>query len=44
VDKLPDYLALDLRVVFCGTAVSARSAEVGGYYAGPGNEFEEDAL
>jgi TDG/mug DNA glycosylase family protein len=39
VDKLPDYLAPGLRVVFCGTAVGTRSAEVGGYYAGPGNEF-----
>jgi TDG/mug DNA glycosylase family protein len=39
VDKLPDYLAPGLRVVFCGTAASTRSADVGGYYAGPGNEF-----
>jgi TDG/mug DNA glycosylase family protein len=36
---LPDYLASGLRVVFCGTAVGTRSAAVGGYYAGPGNEF-----
>jgi TDG/mug DNA glycosylase family protein len=36
---LPDYLAPGLRVVFCGTAVGTRSAAVGGYYAGPGNEF-----
>jgi TDG/mug DNA glycosylase family protein len=36
---LPDYLAPDLRVVFCGTAAGNRSAEVGHYYAGPGNEF-----
>lgn len=36
---LPDYLAPGLRVVFCGTAVGKRSAEVGGYYAGAGNEF-----
>ena len=36
---LPDVLALRLRVVFCGTAASARSALVGAYYAGPGNRF-----
>ncbi|MCC6803146.1 MAG: mismatch-specific DNA-glycosylase [Anaerolineae bacterium] len=28
-----------LRVVFCGTAAGARSAEVGAYYAGRGNKF-----
>jgi TDG/mug DNA glycosylase family protein len=26
-------------VVFCGTAVGAKSAEVSAYYAGPGNKF-----
>jgi len=36
---LPDHLAPNLRVVFCGTAASARSAYVRHYYAGPGNEF-----
>ncbi len=36
---LRDYLAPDLRVVFCGTAAGNRSAAVGHYYAGPGNEF-----
>jgi TDG/mug DNA glycosylase family protein len=36
---LPDYLAPDLRVVFCGTAVGMRSASIGHYYAGTGNEF-----
>lgn len=36
---LPDYLQPGLRVVFVGTAVGLRSAQVGGYYAGPGNEF-----
>ena len=36
---LPDYLAADLRVVFCGTAVGTASAGRGHYYAGPGNEF-----
>jgi TDG/mug DNA glycosylase family protein len=38
-DKLPDVLAPDLRVVFCGTAAGKRSAEVGAYYAGRGNKF-----
>ena len=28
-----------LRVAFCGTAASTRSAQVGAYYAGPGNAF-----
>ena len=37
--KLPDVLAPDLDVVFCGTAAGKRSAEVGAYYAGPGNKF-----
>ena len=36
---LPDILARDLSVVFCGTAVGAASAARGHYYAGPGNEF-----
>ena len=36
---LPDDLAPGLRVVFSGTAVGTSSAAVGGYYAGPGNEF-----
>ena len=34
-----DVLAPDLRVVFCGTALGARSAQVGAYYAGRGNRF-----
>jgi len=29
----------DLVTVFCGSAVGRRSAEVGAYYAGPGNKF-----
>jgi TDG/mug DNA glycosylase family protein len=37
--KLPDLLAPSLRVVFVGTAASRRSAELGHYYAGPGNRF-----
>lgn len=37
--RLPDVLLPGLRVVFCGTAAGARSAEVGAYYAGRGNKF-----
>jgi TDG/mug DNA glycosylase family protein len=37
--KLPDVLLPGLRVVFCGSAAGARSAQVGAYYAGPGNKF-----
>lgn len=36
---LPDLLRRGLRLVFCGTAPSPRSAAVGAYYAGPGNKF-----
>ncbi|HEY0276618.1 MAG TPA: mismatch-specific DNA-glycosylase [Paenirhodobacter sp.] len=36
---LPDYLGPGLRTVFCGTAAGRRSAELGRYYAGPGNRF-----
>ena len=36
---LPDFLAPNLRVVFCGTAASKVSAAARHYYAGPGNEF-----
>jgi double-stranded uracil-DNA glycosylase len=36
---LPDRLAPDLRVWFVGTAAGPRSAEVGAYYAHPGNRF-----
>lgn len=36
---LPDVLVNDLKVVFCGTAVGAKSAERSAYYAGPGNKF-----
>lgn len=36
---LPDVLAPGLRIVFCGTAVSVTSAQVGAYYARPGNKF-----
>jgi len=39
VSVLPDVLKPGLRVVFCGTAVSKKSAEVNAYYAGPGNKF-----
>jgi len=36
---LQPLLGPNLRVVFCGTAVAERSATLGHYYAGPGNEF-----
>lgn len=36
---LPDVLQNNLSLVFCGTAASTRSAQVGAYYAGPGNRF-----
>lgn len=36
---LPDLLAADLDLVFCGTAVGAASARRQAYYAGPGNAF-----
>ena len=36
---LPDLLARDLRLVFCGTGASAASAKAGAYYAHPGNAF-----
>ena len=38
---LPDVLQMGLSVVFCGTAVSDRSAQRGAYYAGTGNRFWE---
>ncbi|CAM5265846.1 mismatch-specific DNA-glycosylase [Rhodanobacter lindaniclasticus] len=36
---LPDLLAPQLRLVFCGTAAGARSAAERAYYAHPGNLF-----
>jgi TDG/mug DNA glycosylase family protein len=39
VEKLPDQLQENLRLVFVGTAASLRSADVGHYYAHPGNRF-----
>jgi TDG/mug DNA glycosylase family protein len=36
---LPDLLAPDLEVLFCGTAAGHASARRGHYYAGPGNRF-----
>lgn len=36
---LPDVLAPDLDVLFCGTAAGRRSAAEGAYYAHPGNLF-----
>ncbi len=37
--RLPDQLLPNLRLVFVGTAASTRSAELGHYYAHPGNRF-----
>jgi len=36
---LPDILEPNLKVVFCGTAVGDKSAQVGAYYGGRGNSF-----
>jgi len=36
---LPDVLAPDLDIVFCGTAAGDASARRQAYYAGPGNAF-----
>lgn len=36
---VPDLLAPDLKLVFCGTAPSAASAKAKAYYAKPGNIF-----
>ncbi len=37
--RLPDQLVPNLRLVFVGSAASTRSAELGHYYAHPGNRF-----
>jgi TDG/mug DNA glycosylase family protein len=39
VEKLPDQLRDHLRLVFVGTVAGQRSADVGHYYAHPGNRF-----
>jgi TDG/mug DNA glycosylase family protein len=39
MDRLPDQLQPNLRLVFVGTAASERSAASGHYYAHPGNRF-----
>jgi TDG/mug DNA glycosylase family protein len=39
VERLPDQLREDLRLIFVGTAASERSASDGHYYAHPGNRF-----
>jgi len=36
---LPDLLASNLKIVFCGSAAGTKSAENKAYYAGPGNRF-----
>lgn len=38
-EVLPDLLGPNLKVVFCGTAAGARSAQMRAYYAGSGNKF-----
>lgn len=38
-DVLPDVLADDMALVFCGTAASDVSARAGAYYANSGNAF-----
>ena len=39
MEVLPDVLKSGLKIVFCGTAVGTKSAQVGAYYAGVGNQF-----
>jgi double-stranded uracil-DNA glycosylase len=39
MNVLPDVLAPDLAIVFCGSAVGTASARRHAYYAGPGNAF-----
>jgi TDG/mug DNA glycosylase family protein len=39
MDRLPDQLQRGLRLVFVGTAAGQRSADLGHYYAHPGNRF-----
>jgi TDG/mug DNA glycosylase family protein len=39
MDRLPDQLEPNLRVVFVGTAAGQMSADLGHYYAHPGNRF-----
>jgi TDG/mug DNA glycosylase family protein len=36
---LPDLLQSNLKVIFCGTAAGTMSAQLGAYYANPGNKF-----
>ena len=38
-DILPDVLIPNLKLVICGSAVSAQSSQAGSYYAGQGNKF-----
>ena len=39
MERLPDLLRDGLKLVFVGTAAGQRSADVGHYYAHPGNRF-----
>ncbi len=38
-DVLPDVLQTGLTVIFCGTAASEKSADIGAYYGNPTNAF-----
>jgi TDG/mug DNA glycosylase family protein len=38
-DILPDVLGPNLRLIVCGSAAGTVSAQMGAYYAGPGNRF-----
>jgi TDG/mug DNA glycosylase family protein len=39
MDILPDLLHPGLKLVICGSAAGLKSAQLGAYYAGPGNQF-----
>tara|TARA_Y100000588_G_scaffold63137_1_gene62598 strand:+ start:161 stop:679 length:519 start_codon:yes stop_codon:yes gene_type:complete len=39
MDILPDVIKQGLTTVFCGSAASTVSAQLGAYYSGPGNRF-----
>ncbi|WP_422392985.1 G/U mismatch-specific DNA glycosylase [Moorella humiferrea] len=39
MDILPDVIKPGLKVIFCGMAAGNRSATIGSYYAGRGNQF-----
>jgi double-stranded uracil-DNA glycosylase len=39
MERLPDQLRHGLHLIFVGTAAGQRSADLGHYYAHPGNRF-----